>query len=48
MRDDLAYVQHIIDSIEAIEGYVYDVTKETFFGSLLLQDAVIRRLEIIG
>lgn len=48
MRDNLAYVRHIMESIEVIEGHMRGVTKETFFGSVLIQDAVIRRFEIIG
>lgn len=48
MRDDLAYVRHILESIEIIEDYILRVTKENFFSSLLIQDAVIRRFEIIG
>jgi len=48
VRDNLAYVRHIIESIKVIEGHLYGVTKETFLGSVLLQDAVIRRLEVMG
>jgi uncharacterized protein with HEPN domain len=48
VRDNLAYVRHIVESIEVIEGHLHGVTKENFWGSVLLQDAVIRRLEIIG
>ncbi len=48
MRNDLAYIRHILESIEIIEGHILGVTKENFFGSLLIQDAVIRRFEIIG
>lgn len=48
MRDDLAYVRHIMESIEIIEGHIFGATKETFFSSFLIQDAVIRRFEIIG
>lgn len=48
MRDDLAYVRHIMEGIEVIEGHICGVTKKTFFDSLLIQDAVIRRFEIIG
>lgn len=48
MRDDLAYVRHIMESIEVIEGHIFGVTKENFFSSFLIQDAVIRRFEIIG
>jgi len=48
VRDQLVYIRHIMESIEVIEGHMCGVTKESFWGSVLLQDAVIRRLEIIG
>ncbi len=48
MRDDLAYIRHILESIEIIEGHILGVTMENFIGSFLIQDAVIRRFEIIG
>jgi uncharacterized protein with HEPN domain len=44
-----AYLQHIIDSIKQIEIYTKDIkTEEEFFRNKLVQDAVIRHLEIIG
>ncbi len=43
-----AFLQHIIDSIEAIEGYLSGLSEQTWLSSLEKQDAVIRRLEIIG
>lgn len=39
---------HILESIEEIEKYKYHVTKEKFSKMTMLQDAVIRRIEIIG
>ncbi|GBF33645.1 hypothetical protein DCCM_2751 [Desulfocucumis palustris] len=48
MKEDLVFLEHIIESINAIESYMRSVTKETFFESVLVQDAVIRRIEIIG
>ncbi len=42
------FVKDVIDSISIIEGYTDKITKEEFLKSTLLQDAVIRRLEIIG
>ena len=41
-------VEHVLESIERIEEYTAGVTKEEFLKSTLLQDAVIRRLEVIG
>ena len=48
MKEDLVFLQHIMESINAIESHMHSVTKETFFESVLIQDAVIRRIEIIG
>jgi uncharacterized protein with HEPN domain len=48
MRDDRVYIQDIIDSIEIIMGYVHGKSEAEFEASLMLQDAVYRRFEIIG
>lgn len=37
-----------MDSIKAIEKYTKGLTKESFMESEIAQDAVIRRIEIIG
>lgn len=47
-RDQRLYLDDIIQSIQAIEDYIQGVTQEQFNTSQLLQDAVVRRLEIIG
>lgn len=47
-KDPLVYIDDIRDSIEAIKRYTAGVGKEDFFGSTEKQDAVYRRLEIIG
>ena len=38
----------MLDSLELIEKYLKGKSKEEFLSSVQLQDAVIRRLEIIG
>lgn len=43
-----AYLKHIRDSIQNIEDYLQETTKEEFFETKLLQDGVVRQLEIIG
>ena len=48
MRDYNLYLEDILESIERIEKSVKNVTKETFKKDLDIQDAVLRRLEIIG
>lgn len=45
---DRAFIEHILESIDLIRSYVNQLTKEDFLSSLEKQDAVIRRLAIIG
>jgi len=45
---DKIFIEHILESIDLIQGYVGRLTKEEFFSSPEKQDAVIRRLVIIG
>jgi uncharacterized protein with HEPN domain len=47
-RDDDVYVLDIIDSIEIIIGYTEGKSELDFETNMMLQDAVYRRLEIIG
>lgn len=47
-RDDSVYLRHMLDAIDKIEMYLGDVDKSTFDRNSLLQDGVIRELEIIG
>lgn len=48
MKDEKVYIQHILDSIDKIEGYTQGVGKEKFLKQSLIQDAIIRNIEIIG
>lgn len=41
------FLQDIIDSIERIESYC-PTSQEEFIANMQVQDAIIRRLEIIG
>jgi uncharacterized protein with HEPN domain len=47
VKSDLPYLQHIRDSIAAIEEYVAG-GREAFLRERLIQDAVVRNFEIIG
>jgi uncharacterized protein with HEPN domain len=47
-HDNTVYLQHILDAIRQIEIYLHDANYETFCQNRMLQDAVIRRLEIVG
>jgi len=42
------YLGHILEAIERIHSYVDDVDEVGFLSSKLVQDAVIRNLEVIG
>jgi len=47
-RDETVYLRHILDAIARIEEYLSGVDEETFYEQHLVQDGVIRQLEIIG
>jgi len=42
------YLGHILEAIERIQHYVDDMDEVGFLDSKLVQDAVIRNLEVIG
>lgn len=42
------YLSHIIQAIERIESYTADIGEVAFLQNELVQDAVIRNLEVIG
>ena len=47
-RSDHVYIHDIIESIDIIFTYISDKTDFEFSKDMMLQDAVIRRFEIIG
>jgi len=47
-RDIRVYIQDILESIDRIEEYTSTLTEEAFGNSIQVQDAVLRRFEIIG
>jgi uncharacterized protein with HEPN domain len=47
VKDDKVYLNHIRDAISQIISYVSS-GQESFFGERIVQDAVVRNLEIIG
>ena len=47
-KDPRVFIDHILECIELIEDYLSDKTMDEFLASSQLQDAVIRRIEIIG
>jgi uncharacterized protein with HEPN domain len=48
MKDNEVFIEHIIDSIEKIEDFICNKTRDDFLVDVQLQDATIRRIEIIG
>lgn len=42
------YLRHILQAIERIDRYTSDLDEVAFLSSELIQDAVIRNLEVIG
>jgi uncharacterized protein with HEPN domain len=42
------YLGHILEAIERIQSYVSSMDEAAFLASQLVQDAVIRNIEIIG
>ncbi len=47
-KDPLIFLEHILECIDFIESHLKGKNKEDFFDTVLYQDAVIRRVEIIG
>ena len=47
-RNLMVYIEDILECIEKIEKYTKAITKDTFHENTQIQDAVFRRLEIIG
>src|SRR3989344_5518164 len=47
-KDPLVFIKHIRDSIDEIESFTKNVSKEKFMKEKLIQNAVIRSIEVIG
>ena len=47
-KDNLVYIDDILDAIKKIRKYTRGVTKDEFVRNGMIVDAVIRNLEIIG
>lgn len=47
-KDPSVFLGHILDSINLIQDYAKTMTQVKFLKNRPLQDAIIRRLEIIG
>jgi uncharacterized protein with HEPN domain len=47
-RDDRLYLQHMLDAILTIGAYLEHVDQVQFMSTGLLQDGVIRQVQIVG
>ncbi len=47
-RDESVYLHHILDAISKVELYLQGIDEEAFFQQGMIQDAVVRQIEIIG
>lgn len=47
-KTNLVYLQHIRDAIRWIGEYTKGMDRETFLASHLVQDAVLKQIEVIG
>lgn len=48
MKHDAIYIGHILDAIGTIRSHTAGKNREDFLDNKLIQDAVIREIEIIG
>lgn len=48
IQNDIPYIRHILDAIARIEEYLLGVSEKEFHQRYLVQDGVIRQIEIIG
>ena len=47
-KNDLAFIEHILESINAIRDFSKDIIKEELTSNRLKQSAIVREIEIIG
>ena len=47
-KKDIIYIKHIRDAIELISVYTKDLNSTDFNSKVIIQDAVIRRIQVIG
>jgi len=47
-KDDTVFLRHMLDAIDLIDDYLKDRSYEEFEENRMLQDAVIREIEVIG
>lgn len=48
MLGDKIYLEHILEAIEQAEEYIQRLTINEFMHVSMVQDAVVRKIEIVG
>jgi len=48
VKDVRTFLLHVLESIEIIEKHTQGISRDEFMEDMKTQDAVLRRLEIIG
>ncbi len=48
MKDDRVYLQHMLDNLRKIEISLLGFDRDVFLKAVDTQDAIIRRLEVVG
>ena len=48
IKKDIVYIKHIRDAIELILDYTKELNESDFNAKVIVQDAVIRRIQVIG
>lgn len=47
-KDDTVFLRHILDASNKIEEYLTNINETSFHQNSLIQDGVVRQIEIIG
>jgi len=48
IKNDRVYLDHILEAIDKIQNFTNDISRFDFDRNVMIQDAVIRNVEIIG
>ena len=48
IKSDQVYLEHILEAIVKIENFTKEISRVDFGRNVMIQDAVIRNIEIIG
>lgn len=48
MKDDLIFIEHILDSVNAIEKFSKGINKDNLISDRLRQSGIVREIEVIG